>query len=425
MGRIQNNAFRFTKADFESRLRTLTTPKELSEVLNKVLTVCHWQKSRPAQLKFFADTTHIQRRVHTFKLPKKHGGTREITAPKGRFRYILSALYIVLQTFEEPTQWAYGFVRKRSVVDNARPHVGKRYVLHFDLKDYFPSITRQRVEECLTGEPFLFSVEAAQLISGLCAVRVNGDDVLAQGFSTSPLLSNFVCRTMDEEIAALAATHGITYSRYADDLTFSADTDVLRPNGAFALQVKTLVEKHQFRINEKKTHLQRRGKRQDVTGIIVTEKVNIPRRYVREMRNILYVWERYGYVEAHKCYRKYARHQHGNTKPYFTLERVLQGKLNYISMVRGKDDVLYLRLQNRFNVIKADKPNPHNYNSHPSDSQNSLFNLFERQSSAPSPTTLSGTADNPERSYNFGILLLKWAIYILIAFLLLMLRELL
>ena len=207
------NGNEFTKADFDSRLRWLNEPKELSALLNEVLDAFCFTKSRPAQLRFFANTYNTQRRCRTFRLRKKHGGYREIIAPKGKLRDILHALNIGLQTFDDPTPWAYGFVCGRSVVDNARPHVGKRYVLGLDLKDFFPSITRRQVVDCLTTEPLGFSPVAADLVAGLASVRTDeGQEVLAQGFATSPTLSNFVCREMDREIADVAAAQTISPS---------------------------------------------------------------------------------------------------------------------------------------------------------------------------------------------------------------------
>ncbi|WP_234398035.1 reverse transcriptase family protein [Prevotella fusca] len=293
------NGREYTKADFENRLRYLNDAQELAKLLNELKAPYIYSDFRGKQLSFFADTNNIRRRCKTFRLRKKHGGYREITAPKGRLHDVLHILNIVLQTYDEPTPWAYGFVCGRSVVDNARPHVGKRYILNLDLKNFFPTITRRQVADCLMAEPFGFSSLAAELVSGLATVRTdNGEEVLAQGFATSPTLSNFICREMDKEIAGVAAAQGVTFTRYADDLTFSSDADILRPQGELAQQIKTIVERYGFILNEAKTHLQRRGRRQEVTGLMVTEKVNVSRRYVCEIRSLLYIWERYGYEDA-------------------------------------------------------------------------------------------------------------------------------
>ena len=350
------NGREYTKADFENKLRHLRDAQELAAMLNELKSPWYYSDFRGKQLSFLADTNNVQRRCKTFRLRKKHGGYREITAPKGALRGILQALNLVLQTYDEPTPWAYGFVCGRSVVDNARPHVGKRYILNLDLKDFFPTITRQQVADCLTAEPFGFSSLAAKLVSGLATVRTkNNEEVLAQGFATSPTLSNFICREMDKEIASIATAQGITFTRYADDLTFSSDTDILRPQGELVQQVKTIVERYGFRLNEEKTHLQRRGRRQEVTGLMVTEKVNVSRRYVREIRSLLYIWERYGYEDACQAAWKSYRQQHGKTKEYLyfvPLNAVLRGKLNYMKMVRGADDPLYQRFVSRYNALQ-------------------------------------------------------------------------
>lgn len=350
------NGKEYTKVDFENKLRHLSDAQELAAMLNELKLPWYYSDFRGKQLSFLADTNNINRRCKTFRLRKKHGGYREITAPKGALRGILQALNLVLQTYDEPTSWAFGFVCGRSVVDNARPHVGKRYILNLDLKDFFPTITRQQVADCLTAEPFGFSSLAAKLISGLATVRTkNNEEVLAQGFATSPTLSNFICREMDKEIAGVATAQGITFTRYADDLTFSADTDILRPQGELVQQVKTIVERYGFRLNEEKTHLQRRGRRQEVTGLMVTEKVNVSRRYVREIRSLLYIWERYGYEDACQAAWKSYRQQHGKTKGHqhcVPLNAVLRGKLNYMKMVRGVDDPLYQRFVSRYTSLQ-------------------------------------------------------------------------
>ena len=350
------NGKEYTKADFENKLRHLSDAQELAAMLNELKLPWYYSDFRGKQLSFLADTNNVQRRCKTFRLRKKHGGYREITAPKGGLRGILNALNILLQTYDEPTPWAYGFVCGRSVVDNARPHVGKRYILNLDLKDFFPTITRQQVADCLTAEPFGFSSLAAKLVSGLATVRTkNNEEVLAQGFATSPTLSNFICREMDKEIASIATAQGITFTRYADDLTFSSDADILRPQGELVQQVKAIVERYGFRLNEEKTHLQRRGRRQEVTGLMVTEKVNVSRRYVREIRSLLYIWERYGYEDACQAAWKSYRQQHGKTKGHqhcVPLNAVLRGKLNYMKMVRGADDPLYQRFVSRYTSLQ-------------------------------------------------------------------------
>lgn len=314
---------------------------------------------RDKQILFFSDSVDNRfRREVDYSIRKKHGGIREITAPTIRMRELLMSLNDILTALYEPTPWAYGFVPKRSVVDNARLHVGKKYVLNIDLHDFFPSITFEQVSQSLKSEPYCFSEYASNLIANLCVVYRDGRKQLAQGFPTSPILSNMVCAEMDCQLAELAEQNGVVYSRYADDMTFSSDDAVLDvPDGDFFQRVKSIVEGQGFVLNEKKTRLQCRGQhRQEVTGLNVTDKVNTTRRYMREIRLQLYIWERYGYAEL--CRAAYPRYKakHGKTKGHrrhVNMAHVLRGKVDYLGMVRGKDDAFYRKCVSRLDKLMA------------------------------------------------------------------------
>ena len=349
------------KALVGNQLQYIYSAEELTNVLNTLASnVGVPSDFRRNQMLCFADTRNDYRRVKRYFMHKKHGGRRPIVAPHHSLMHMLQGFNVLLQQYNPPTPWGYGFVRGRSVVQNAQLHVGKRYILNVDIKDFFPSITRQMVEDVLTAAPLRCSTEAAQLLSGLCTVIEPVGDVLPQGFPTSPTLSNMVCRKMDEELAAAAQRIGATYSRYADDMTFSCDNDVLRTTGSFYLQVSTIVEKYGFRLNDRKTRLQRRGRRQQVTGIVVSHKVNVSREYARQIRSLLYMWERYGYWETAKAALHAYREQNGKTRrhgEYLTLYTVLRGRLNYMKMVKGETDPTYLKLWNKYNqLMQRDVP---------------------------------------------------------------------
>lgn len=102
------NGREYTKADFENKLHHLSDAQELAAMLNELKLPWYYSDFRGKQLSFLADTNNVQRRCKTFRLRKKHGGYREITAPKGGLRGILNALNILLQTYDEPTPWAFG-----------------------------------------------------------------------------------------------------------------------------------------------------------------------------------------------------------------------------------------------------------------------------------------------------------------------------
>jgi RNA-directed DNA polymerase len=150
-----------------------------------------------------------------FTIPKRHGGVRQIEAPGDKLkdlqRRVLRRLLNPLRAHPAAT----GFVRGRSIVHNARPHVGRGVVINLDLADFFPTITAERVAQCFRARGW--NAEAATILSRICT----NEGRLPQGAPTSPALSNLVCRKLDVRLAALAAYHKGSYTRYADDITIS------------------------------------------------------------------------------------------------------------------------------------------------------------------------------------------------------------
>jgi RNA-directed DNA polymerase len=245
---------------------------------------------------------------HRFEIPKKTGGTRRISAPKPRlkaaqrvvFEQILARLHDATHLGES----AHGFVATRSVVSNATPHVGKAVVVNLDLKDFFPSVTFGRVRGLFKG--FGYSGVVATLLALLCtepprvAVDVDGRRVqvavgarqLPQGACTSPPLTNLLCRRLDARLRGLATTLGYSYTRYADDLTFSA-TDGDDVNGLLFRVRRVLVDEG-FVEHPDKTRVMRRGRRQEVTGVVVNQRPAVAREDVRRLRAVLHQAKRDG-----------------------------------------------------------------------------------------------------------------------------------
>ncbi len=296
------------------------------------------------------------RRYRTFYIPKKNGQKREISAPYRTLNDILHFLNLLLSEIYEPNNSAMGFVKNRSVVDNARIHVGQNYVFNMDLENFFPSINEARVIARLQYPPFNFNKKLAFAIGGLCAIRKeeNGEVrfVLPQGAPTSPLLSNAVCDFMDKQMRRLASKHGVHYSRYADDITFSSMRNVFQENGDFMCGVKKIIAKQGFKINKAKTRLQKKNHRQEVTGLIVNGKPNVAHLYIHDLRCILHIWEKYGYGDAYsRFYPKYKADKGHVKKGEPILENVIEGKLNYLRMVKGEEDAVYMKLMERYSNL--------------------------------------------------------------------------
>lgn len=309
------------------------------------------------KLTFYCNPNHPHR-YKQFRIRKKSGGIRQISAPKTRsFKLLLRYVNKMLTAVYTPSDYAMGFTERRSVVTNADVHKGQNYVFNVDLKDFFPSIDQARVWKRLQLEPFCFDRSIANILAGLCAMKQKMDDgsvrfVLPQGAPTSPIITNMICDTLDRRLAGLAKRFGLCYSRYADDITFSSMHNVYQETGDFRKELKRIIEGQGFVMNEAKTRLQKQGSRQEVTGVIVSRKLNVTQEYVREIRNILYIWDRYGYDAAfNKFVPKYRKEKSPVKRRIWDMVNVLNGRLMYLKMVKGENDSVYVRLKTKFDQL--------------------------------------------------------------------------
>lgn len=285
-------------------------------------------------------------RYSTFQIPKRtRGEMRLIKAPDHGLRRIQRLLLLCLTAaFTTCDGAAHGFVPGRSVLTNAQPHAGRRFVLNLDLKNFFTNTHYGRVESVLRIAPFGLQPAVARLVANLCCDQGS----LPQGAPTSPLLTNAVCQRLDRRLRQLATRHRATYTRYADDLTFSSQRPAFREQ--FYAELKEVLDAEGYQENELKRRLQLPNTRQEVTGIVVNEQPNVPREYVRQIRAMLHNWETKGYDVASAALQAHYRDskagaRHKGTIP--KLERVLAGKIAYLGMVRG-EDAIYSRLSQKF-----------------------------------------------------------------------------
>lgn len=320
------------------------------------------------QINFYCNPNNVpQKRYKEFTIPKKSGGVRRISAPQGSLKLILSYLNVIFQAMYKPTDAAMGFVPGRSIVDNASAHTGRNYVFNTDLKDFFPSIHQARVWKILQLKPFSFNREIASLIAGLsCMQDPNGTvdkkgmiiGVLPQGSPCSPILTNIVCRNLDKKLLRLAKGYNIKYTRYADDITFSSDYNVFQEDSKFMAEFIKIVADEKFEINDKKTRLQKSGQRQEVTGLLVNKKVNVAKEYHKDLRSLLYIWDRYGHDQAYAkfCIRYRASKTYKpkkNSMP--NMLAVISGKLLYMKMVMGEKSSTYITLRDKFLALCPDQ----------------------------------------------------------------------
>lgn len=341
----------------------METTHDLLNLLNKIKMSELGDKGHSfimPHLNYFIHPARNKNNYKSFSIPKKSGGERVISAPTVMLKSFLTYTNRLLQAFYEAPDYVTGFVPGKSVVDNAEQHIGKNYIFNIDLQDFFPSISKSRVWATLKQLPFNFNNTIADAIAGLCCTEMEVDGetkrVLPQGSPCSPILTNIVCRNLDRQLNKLAKEYKVRYSRYADDITFSSNRNVFQKDGIFRKRLSEIITKQHFSINEKKTRLQRRGERQEVTGLIVSDRANVTRAYVRGLDNLLYIWEKYGEAEAYAKFLVHYTPKQNLHKNKPNMHSVVQGKLLYLKMVKGADNEVWRRLQRRFNRLSGAKP---------------------------------------------------------------------
>ncbi|HCE42894.1 MAG TPA: hypothetical protein DET40_05050 [Lentisphaeria bacterium] len=210
------------------------------------------------------------------RIPKRDGTMRVIAEPVPELKQKQQGILRWLTARGiRPSSYAHGFVTGRSTATHAKLHVSRKVVIKLDLKDFFGSTKSGQVMTALMKAGL--TAETAKDITHTCTL--NG--YLAQGAPTSPFLANIAVKGMDVRLAGLAKKYDATYSRYADDLCFSSDNPKLNE---MLPAVDFVVKQCGYTLNDKKTRVMRRGRRQIVTGIVVNRKVNIPRRLKRNIR---------------------------------------------------------------------------------------------------------------------------------------------
>lgn len=236
----------------------------------------------------------------TFEIPKRSGGLRQIAAPTWQLKALQRRLADVLYECRDEIDAAakrkslsHGFRRKHSIITNAARHKGRRFVFNLDIEDYFPSFNFGRVRGFfIRNRHFGLHPSAATLIAQIACF----ENRLPQGSPCSPVIADLISHLLDVKLAQLAKQHGATYSRYADDLTFStrkkdfpgavATTANAGVDWEIGNRLISAITEAGFRINANKTRMQLSTSRQLVTGLTVNAKVNITSTYYRRARHM-------------------------------------------------------------------------------------------------------------------------------------------
>jgi RNA-directed DNA polymerase len=272
------------------KLQQASTLKQFADVLGY----------EPKSLSFILYKIADDKKYSTFQIPKKDGSQRLIEAPINRLKGLQRRLADVLYACSEELvrkrthkqSVSHGFKKNHSIITNALPHRKRRYVLNFDLKDFFPSINFGRVRGFfIRSRDFHLSPTVATLIAQIACHQ----NRLPQGSPSSPIISDLITHLLDLRLVGLAKKYKCYYSRYADDLTFStnqkdfpsrlAHADYVSPEKWHLGKLLTdQITKAGFSINPTKTRMQYRQSRQMVTGLTVNQTANIRADYYRQAR---------------------------------------------------------------------------------------------------------------------------------------------
>lgn len=308
----------------ERGLPLLSTPADVARALEMGISKLRW-------LCYHSEATD-RPHYRYFEVPKRSGGTRLLAAPQPDLAkaqaWILGQILDKLPTEDA----AHGFLRGRSTVTCATAHVDKDVVVNLDVKDFFPTITFHRVRGVF--QKLGYSPAVATVLALLCTESPRipatfegrkfwvaaGPRALPQGACTSPALSNQVTRKLDRRLTGMSKKHGFTYTRYADDLTFSAPPGKRGEIGMLMARVRHILDEEGFVLHPDKGRVQRSGGQQTVTGIVVNDKLGLARPHVRKLRAILHAAKKTGLAA-----------QNRDNHPHF--ESYLRGHIAYLHMV--------------------------------------------------------------------------------------------
>ncbi|MFW1645697.1 reverse transcriptase domain-containing protein [Acinetobacter guillouiae] len=345
--------------DYLTQLKACSSQKDFANLLG-------YSEKTFTHILFSED---IHKKYNQFTIPKKGGGVRTILAPKPDLKILQARISLVLtECYEELekkrlTTFSYvecitshGFRRKFDLVipssktnrkplkiekialgiySNAKRHTNKKYILNIDLENFFESITFSRIVGFFTkNKHFLLNYDIAILLAQIATYRLtkSTEAYLPQGSPCSPIISNLIGNILDIKMLNLAKKYKCTYTRYADDLTLSTNMKEL-PSELVTLdgnhwiagkELKALIKSCKFKINDKKTRVNNRDFRQEVTSLTVNKKVNINKSYYRYTRSMVNEFCTKGNFYKSKFHME----------PQKNTPQALNGILNYIFNIK-------------------------------------------------------------------------------------------
>lgn len=295
---------------------------------------------------------HKKKNLYTsFTINKRNGGTRVISAPCIELKKIQRELNeILIKNYQFDNNVVQGFNRGNSIKSNAKIHENSKYVINIDLKNFFDTIHFGRVRGMFMNKPFNFNNYIATNLAKITCY----DKKLPQGAPTSGTIANIICYSLDRELNHLCTSNNCRYTRYADDITISTQSiklpntiGTINDDGTICLSKKItdIINNQGFAINSNKLNISSINNRQEVTGLIVNNKTNIKKIYLKHLRAMLHNASKNG-IYSEGC--KYYRNSLSDLSNKIFIENRL---IEFLKMIRGIDDKVYVKYAKEFNKL--------------------------------------------------------------------------
>ena len=263
------------------------------------------------------------------EIPKRDGTARKLLIPDTIIMSMQRRILDGILKYIKPSRYATAYAPKTNIKQNAQPHIGKKYILKTDISDFFGSISFEQVYSAAFNTR-LFPKQIGVMLTSLCCY----DGYLPQGAPTSPALSNLVMKNFDNNIGSWCEKHGISYTRYCDDMTFSSD----RPLYNVLQKVTKMLDEMGFELNAKKTKFVTSSSRQSVTGLTVNERLSASKDYKRNLRQEVYYALKFGFEDS--CVRG-GRSEFFDQEHHFMEESYyhsLLGRIRYVLFVESDNE---------------------------------------------------------------------------------------
>lgn len=289
-------------------------------------------------------------------ISKKSGSLRELNVPPQFVMRIQKNFNVLLQNIYQPPAPVHGFVESKlgnikNILTNANQHIKKQIVINVDIENFFGTVNFGRVRGLFLAKPF----NAPENVATKLAQLVICENQLPQGAPTSPTISNLISLKMDHQFIGLAKKYKMIFTRYADDITLSSYRKNLNIQEVI-IEIEKVVNANGFTLNPNKTRVQYPFQSQTVTGLKVNQKINLDRKYIRQIRSMLFSWYSLGLdgataIHFEKFNKQSAKYV--SKDKTISFKKIALGKIHFLGHVLGKENQNFVRFIHTYHLLES------------------------------------------------------------------------